>query len=117
MRSIRQRFALVFTLIAAGFVSRSIADEPAARVASGSIHDGIDPSVRPQDDFFRHVNGGWIARTEIPPDRPMFGSFFQLRDKSEAALRAIIDECAANRVRRRRLRGTQDRRFLQEFHG
>ena len=25
--------------------------------------------VRPQDDLFRHVNGGWLATTEIPPER------------------------------------------------
>ncbi len=94
MKSIRTSLALVCTFIAAGFVSRSLADEPKARIARGGIHDGVDPSVRPQDDFFRHVNGGWIARTEIPPDRPMFGSFYQLRDKSEANLRAIIEENA-----------------------
>ncbi len=96
MKSIRPSLALVFTFIAAGFVSRSLADEPKARVARGGIHDGVDPSVRPQDDFFRHVNGGWIARTEIPPDRPMYGSFYQLRDKSEANLRAIIEENSKN---------------------
>ena len=29
--------------------------------------DTMDPSVRPQDDLFRHVNGGWLARHVIPP--------------------------------------------------
>ena len=26
--------------------------------------------VRPQDDLFRHVNGAWLTKTEIPADRP-----------------------------------------------
>ena len=26
----------------------------------------LDETVRPQDDLFRHVNGKWIERTEIP---------------------------------------------------
>ncbi|WP_165220323.1 M13 family metallopeptidase [Aquisphaera insulae] len=61
---------------------------------SGITADGIDPAVRPQDDFFRHVNGGWIGRTEIPADRSMYGSFVQLLEKSEADLRSIIEDAA-----------------------
>lgn len=88
--------ALVVLLAAGG---RLNADDPKAKVglaSAGSALEGFDASVRPQDDFFRYVNGGWIAHTEIPPDRPAHGSFFQLRDKSEASLRTIIEEAAAN---------------------
>src|SRR6266478_4566653 len=28
----------------------------------------MDTSVKPQDDFFQYSNGGWIKRTEIPPE-------------------------------------------------
>ncbi len=55
----------------------------------------VDPKVRPQDDLFRHVNGKWLAEAPIPPDRPLDGAFYKLRDKSEADLRAIIEESAA----------------------
>ena len=50
----------------------------------------FDTSVRVQDDLFRHVNGGWLARTEIPADKPLTGSFVELRDRAEAAVRDII---------------------------
>src|SRR5712692_9150322 len=33
---------------------------------SGIPVDELDPVIRPQDDLFRHVNGRWLARTEIP---------------------------------------------------
>jgi len=72
----------------------SRAADPVAR-RSGVDRSGFDTSVRPQDDFFRYVNGGWIKTTEIPADHPVYGSFFQLRDKSESDLRAIIEEAAA----------------------
>ncbi len=62
---------------------------------SGVDRSGFDTSVRPQDDFFRYVNGGWIARAEIPADRAIYGSFLVLREQSEANLRAIIEELAA----------------------
>ncbi|HEY0037856.1 MAG TPA: M13 family metallopeptidase, partial [Longimicrobium sp.] len=42
-------------------------------------------------------NGGWLKRTQIPSDRSSYGSFVQLRDRSEEALRAIVDEAAAAR--------------------
>jgi putative endopeptidase len=70
------------------------ADTPASR--SGIDTSGFDKAVRPQDDFFRYVNGSWIKRTEIPPDKPMFGTVSNLRDKSEAALRAILEEAASD---------------------
>ncbi|HYO55295.1 M13 family metallopeptidase [Archangium sp.] len=55
----------------------------------------FDSSVRPQDDFFRYVNGTWLKTAQIPADKARYGSFIELRDKSEAALRAIIEEAAA----------------------
>ena len=50
----------------------------------------IDPAVRPQDDLFRHINGKWIARTEIPADKARYGSFAVLAENAEAAVRDII---------------------------
>ena len=55
----------------------------------------IDRSVRPQDDFNRFVNGRWIERAVIPGDRGRWGSFDELRDQSEKALRAILEGAAA----------------------
>ncbi len=47
--------------------------------AQGGLKSGLDQSlfdksVRPQDDLFRHVNGGWLAKTEIPADKPVYGT-------------------------------------------
>lgn len=50
----------------------------------------FDHDVRIADDLFRHVNGRWIAETEIADDKPMAGSFIALRDAAEAAVRDII---------------------------
>ena len=52
----------------------------------------FDPSVRPQEDFYKHINGKWLAETEIPPDKGSYGSFMKLRDDSEAKLHTIIDD-------------------------
>ena len=54
----------------------------------------FDKSVRAQDDLFRHVNGAWLTKTEIPADRATYGTFVQLSDKAEADLYALIEELA-----------------------
>lgn len=53
-----------------------------------------DSSVRPQDDLFRFVNGGWLSTAEIPADRPSSGAFTTLRDEAEASCRRIVEELA-----------------------
>ena len=50
----------------------------------------LDPTVRPQDDLFRHVNGHWLETVEIPADKPAAGVFLDLRDDSERAIRDIV---------------------------
>ncbi|MEO7006889.1 MAG: M13-type metalloendopeptidase, partial [Terrimesophilobacter sp.] len=59
---------------------------------SGILLDELDASIRPQDDLFRHVNGKWIARTEIPADKARYGSFYMLAEEAEKAVRDIIVE-------------------------
>jgi putative endopeptidase len=61
-------------------------------LSSGIQRDELDPAVRPQDDLFRHVNGRWIERSEIPSDKARYGSFYLLAEEAERNVRAIIEE-------------------------
>jgi putative endopeptidase len=67
----------------------------AATTKSGIAIDDLSDDVRPQDDLFRHVNGRWMAETEIPPDRAAHGAFHALHDQSELDVRALAEEVAA----------------------
>jgi putative endopeptidase len=62
---------------------------------SGIPADELDPSIRPQDDLFRHVNGRWLARTEIPADLAGYGSFRILTEEAEKAVREIVEEAGS----------------------
>ncbi len=62
---------------------------------SGIDRAHFDTAVRPQDDLFRYVNGAWLETAEIPADRAFDGAFYHLREKAEADLRVLIEECAA----------------------
>jgi putative endopeptidase len=61
-------------------------------LSSGIHSDELDPGIRPQDDLFRHVNGKWIDRTEIPSDKARYGSFYLLAEEAERNVRDIIIE-------------------------
>ncbi len=54
----------------------------------------FDTSVKPSDDFFQYANGGWIKRTEIPPDQTRWGSFNMLIERNNDALHQIAENAA-----------------------
>jgi putative endopeptidase len=62
---------------------------------SGIDSSNFNPAVRPQDDLYQHVNGGWLSAETIPDDRALIGSFITLRDNAEAAVRAIIENAGS----------------------
>jgi putative endopeptidase len=82
--------------------------------ASGINQGELDPEVRPQDDLFRHVNGKWIARSEIPADKARWGSFTLLAEESEMAVRDIILESQAAAGSQERKVGDLYASFLDE---
>ncbi len=61
-------------------------------IKSGIELENMDNKTRPQDDFYRFVNGTWLDNTEIPADKSTYGSFTALRDKSRRDVKAIIEE-------------------------
>jgi putative endopeptidase len=65
--------------------------------AAGFDPAGLETDVRPQDDFYTFVNGGWLARTEIPVDRHRWGTFEELRNVAEGHVHEIIQEAIAAR--------------------
>ena len=59
----------------------------------------VDPSVRPGDNFYLYASGGWIRRTEIPPDRGRIDVFSTLDDLSRKRTFDIIEEAAKSNAR------------------
>jgi putative endopeptidase len=72
---------------------------------SGIPVDELDPAIRPQDDLFRHVNGRWLARTEIPADQARDSTFRILAEQAENAMREIVAEAASAPA------GSEERKF------
>nr|WP_231961705.1 M13 family metallopeptidase [Urechidicola croceus] len=56
----------------------------------------MDQNVSPKEDFFKHVNGSWLENTEIPSDRTRWGSFDELRKKTDEDALAVLKEAIAS---------------------
>ena len=56
----------------------------------------MDKSSKASNDFFRYVNGAWLDKTEIPADRTRWGSFDELRQRTDEDALAILKEAASN---------------------
>ncbi len=69
----------------------------ASALRSGVLKQNFDTTVRAQDDFYRHVNGLWLATTEIPSDRSNYGTFTLLAEGAEHNLRTILEEASASK--------------------
>ncbi len=75
-------------------VARTLIQAP----VSGIDMSAVDKSVRPQDDFFRYVNGTWLKTTEIPADKSRYGMFNLLDDQTQEQLKTIIFEAAEKKA-------------------
>ena len=59
---------------------------------SGIETQYIDHSVRPQDDFYRYVNGKWLDTTKIPADKERASPSAQVDDAIRGQLKTIIED-------------------------
>lgn len=59
---------------------------------SGLALEELSAEIRPQDDLFRHVNGAWLDRTDIPDDKARWGSFHLIAEQAEKDVHAIVVE-------------------------
>jgi len=103
MKCIRTKITSVCFLLALGACDNAPVDASKVEtvpVVSPSLASGIekanlDGNVRPQDNFYQYINGGWLKANEIPADKTAIGSFYDLRDKADEDVKAIIEQLAA----------------------
>ena len=102
---------LLSTALAGGYqaAQHSAADAVQAAPAAGPVASskpengawgidltGMDPSVKPGDDFFKYVNGKWLERTQIAPDKLDAGGLMALQDKALDETKVILEAAAAD---------------------
>src|SRR5713101_3062352 len=87
------KFLSVIAIISLGAFALQGVSEPKSENNARPINPGdMDTSVKPQDDFFMYADGGWIKRTEIPPEYSRWGGFNELIERNNDALHAIAEK-------------------------
>src|SRR5579864_3988084 len=86
----------IFLLSLVPMISASA--QQTASEAHGIVVANMDRSIVPGDDFYSFVNGAWIKRTEIPPDRAGIGVFSALGDLTNKRTAALIEEAAKSKA-------------------
>ncbi|WP_276978983.1 M13 family metallopeptidase [Flavobacterium filum] len=81
-------------LLSGGFLT--ITAQEKAKETIGINLNHMDKTVKPSDNFFRYVNGTWLDNTEIPADRTRWGSFDELREKTDKDMMEILKEALKN---------------------
>lgn len=85
----------------------AVEEEGPTAVAAGPVIqpwgyplDAFDNDTRPQDDFYRFANGGWLDANEIPSDRSGIGFSVVMRERNETRMTAVIDGLLKGRLKR-----------------
>jgi predicted metalloendopeptidase len=90
----------IVVLSAVGIAMPLMIAVPAGHARQGSAADGLnladlDRTCKPCDDFYRFVNGGWLATHPIPAAYASYGHFTELQEKNQEVLHRILEETAA----------------------
>jgi putative endopeptidase len=87
------RILVIVVLGAASLHGAAQSPPPAVRFGSWGVDlAAMDRTAKPGEDFDQFVNGGWRRRTEIPADQPSTGVGYDVFNRSQAQIRAIIDQ-------------------------
>lgn len=84
----------LFCVVSAMITITAAQAQDAKKKEPGINLSNMDTKVSPKNDFFRYVNGAWLDKTEIPSDRNSWGSFNELRQKTDNDALAILKEAS-----------------------
>jgi putative endopeptidase len=93
---IKQLTKPMFCIVSAMFSLTAVQAQDAKPKEPGINVANMDTKVSPGQDFFRYVNGTWLDKTEIPSDRNSWGSFNELRQKTDDNSLIILKEASKN---------------------
>src|SRR5438477_11890974 len=101
MRGIRMQsaFATIVLAVALAWWPGSAAHAQAGdEHGSSGLESGVDPSVKPGDDFFAYANGGWLQATEIPAGKDRWTARNEIDELTRQQVLKLVDEASAEPV-------------------
>lgn len=82
----------VFCLLSSmAFVSIAASSAQPDEILASDLSEYIDKNTRPQDNFYRHVNGQWLETIVIPEDKALYGTLIAMNDENDTKLESLIN--------------------------
>ena len=88
----RSTLALAAAMLVAATATAQTSPVAPRQPVSGIDGSAVDPSVRPQDDLYAHVNGRWLKGASFPPDKAYIGVSDQMYDVTQQHLRTLVED-------------------------
>lgn len=86
--------ALLATALSWGLVSAAGAQAVDQRTPS-ELENGVDPNIKPGDNFFAYANAGWLKATEIPAGKDRWGPRNELDQKTHQQIAQLLEDARA----------------------
>ena len=83
-------FACLSLVVACGNSNKE--EAPKVFTEKGLELSAMDTSLRPGDDFYNYVSGSWMKTAKIPADKPAWGSFYMLMEKTDEQCLSILND-------------------------
>ena len=83
-------FACLSLVVACGNSNKE--EAPKVFTEKGLELSAMDTSVHPGEDFYNYVSGSWMKTAKIPADKPAWGSFYMLMEKTDEQCLSILDD-------------------------
>ena len=83
-------FACLSLVVACGNSNKE--EAPKVFTEKGLELSAMDTSLHPGDDFYNYVSGSWMKTAKIPADKPAWGSFYMLMEKTDEQCLSILDD-------------------------
>jgi putative endopeptidase len=95
-----KKYSLAGTCAAIALVAAALAQDARKPMLGtwGFDSAAMDQTVKPGDNFFRYVNGTWLDRAVISPDKSAVSRRLEMTDRVESRLHDIMEASAAKAV-------------------
>lgn len=90
MNFIKNTKIILFSFVIVGISQVNAQKVPGIKISN------MDLSVKPTENFYQYVNGTWLKNTEIPADKTRWGTYDELRQKTDIDALNILKEAATN---------------------
>ncbi len=99
MKKYTSVFLVAFLALALGACNQGQKKETKKEAMTKAIDPAnMDKNIKPGDNFYLYVNGGWIKSHPIPPEYSQYGAFTVLYENNQKELKALVDEIAKKKA-------------------